>query len=238
MAYNRSIVLGLLASGLLLARSGLVAVAEEKVRLEDPPAQPADAGTPDLATQLKGLPDGVLLVKTNPDGSFKSLVVKATVEIEDVLGDAKGKRLAERDAKTQCKKALSQWLKEECVFTEASNATRSIITNGEKATDAAGNAVKLVKQKGVEVKVFTDTDGSFSKACLSGLITLQTQVSGDQKNFSLVMGLSQKTLSQAAAVKNVLDHGGNPAGQTTPKPSDPGTDGGTVKTNPEAKEFQ
>ena len=36
---------------------------------------------PNFAEELGKLPDGVLKVKTNPDGSFKSLIVKATVEI-------------------------------------------------------------------------------------------------------------------------------------------------------------
>src|SRR3989338_4838914 len=52
--------------------------AGDKVALEEPKN---DA----LFEELKSMPDGVLKVKTNEDGSFKSLVVKATVEIEDSL---------------------------------------------------------------------------------------------------------------------------------------------------------
>ncbi len=242
MMYRYCFAFGMLSAALLIGQAG----AEDKIPLGEPSTQPASnvpAPATDLASELKGLPDGVLLVKTNPDGSFKSLVVKATVEIEDVLGGAKGKRLAERDANTQCKKALSQWLDENCVFTEASNSTRSIVTKGDKSTDAAGNVVKLVKQEGTEVKTFVDTDGSYSKAVLRGLIVLQTQVSDDQKTFSLVVGLSQKTLTQAQRVRDAIERSGNPAagassGANQNGPADDGKAAPETRTNPEADDFK
>src|SRR5947208_2372707 len=56
--------------------------AEDKVALEQPKQE-------DFVTQLKDLPDGILRIKTNDDGSFRSLVVKATVEIEGSLSATK-----------------------------------------------------------------------------------------------------------------------------------------------------
>jgi len=238
MASKYFLAFGMLSAAVFIAQ----ARAQDKVPLGEPSTQPAAAQ--DLASELKGLPDGVLLVKSNPDGSFKSRVVKATVEIEDVLGGTKGKRLAERDANTQCKKALSQWLDENCVFTEASNATRSIITKGDKSTDAAGNVVKLVTQQGTEVKTLVDTDGSFSKAVLRGLIVLQSQVSDDQKTFSLVMGLSQKTLTQAQGVRDAIERSGNPTAGATASgpnqngPADDSKPAPETKTNPAADDFK
>jgi hypothetical protein len=124
----------------------------------------------DLAKELAGMPDGVLKVKTHEDGSFKSLVVKATVEIEDVLGGDKGKRLARKDAEIQCKRALSQWLNESCTFVETSNKTTTIITKGDSSQDAAGNKVTLRTQEGSETKTFTESHESMSEAVLRGLI--------------------------------------------------------------------
>ena len=76
--------------GILLA--GIVSLqafdlgAQEKIDLQEPKQ-------PDLLQELKDAPDGVLRVKANADSSFGSLVVKATVEIEDVLSAQKGKQL-------------------------------------------------------------------------------------------------------------------------------------------------
>src|SRR4051812_18559397 len=99
-----------LVSSLFTPLAPLVAE-EPKVRLEDP-------SQPDLMAELKAAPDGVLRVRTNGDGTFKSLVVKSTVEIESVLGASKGKQLAGKEAEVQCKRKLAQWLNENCVFAE------------------------------------------------------------------------------------------------------------------------
>ena len=63
----------------------------QKVQLEEPKSASVDK-------EIKELPDGILKVKTNPDGSFKSLIVKATAEIEDALGAQKAKRFGRKEA--------------------------------------------------------------------------------------------------------------------------------------------
>ena len=98
---------------------------DDKVQLEEPKSVPVDK-------EIRDLPDGVLKVKTNPDGTFKSLIVKATVEIEDILGAQKGKRQARKDAELLCKRHLSQWLKDNCAFAEAQTRVTTIITKGER----------------------------------------------------------------------------------------------------------
>ena len=102
--------------------------------------------------EIRDLPDGVLKVKTNPDGSFKSLIVKATVEVEDVLGGQKGKRLARSEAEVRCKRLLSQWLKDNCAFAETQTKVTTIVTKGESSKDAAGNKVAIRNQKAEEIK--------------------------------------------------------------------------------------
>lgn len=209
-----------------------------KVALDEPKAS-------DLATQLKDMPDGVLKVKTNDDGSFKSLVVKSTVEIEDVLGGEKGKRMARKEAEIQCKRSLSQWLDENCVFVEGSDKSTSIITKGESSKDAAGNTVKIRSQEGKEIKAMTENHASLSKATLRGMIVLHSAVTeSTPPQYELIMGLSQDTLAQAASVKATLSGETKPLAQpptaaekaTAASPADD-TPKPEKKTNPDAKDF-
>ena len=215
-----------------------------KVALE-PPKTVADGQPIKVAQELKGMPDGVLKVQANADGSFKSLIVKATVEIEDVLGADKGVRLARKEAEIQAKRSLSQWLTDNCVFAEAANKTTVITTKGDSSKDAAGNKVTLRTQKGVEVKVVTEGYAAYSASCLRGLIVLQSEVTADASpRYVLIMGLSQKTMDQAVAAKTALSNTSGTAGNAVP-PGDPKTVPGKnsdtpapeVKTNAEAEEF-
>jgi len=199
---------------LLLPLAAPHLMAQEKVTLEEPKA-------PDLLADLKEAPDGVLRVKNNPDGSFKSMVVKASVEIEDVLGAQKGKQLARNEAEVQCKKHLSQWLSENFVFAEASNKTVTIQTKGESAKDAAGNTVKVRSQQGQEFKVLTESHASLSQAALKGLIVVSSDVLKSGEEFVLVMALTQKSLNQSGTVADAL------AGRT-PSPLGSTGDAGTA----------
>ena len=193
--------------------------AQEKIELQEPKQ-------PELLQELKDAPDGVLRVKPNEDGSFRSLVVKATVEIEDVLGAQKGKRLARQEAEIQCKKHLTQWLDEYCVFVEGSNRTVTIQTKGESARDAAGNIVKLRSQEGQESKSFTESHTSFSQAALKGLTVVSSEVPPGGQELTLFMALTQKSLNQTAAVAKALS-GSTPS---------PGTSGSQDdRPNPETK---
>jgi len=220
--------------------------AEDKVPLGEPGAgaSAGQAKTADLMAELKGLPDGVLKVKTNTDGSFKSLVVKATVEIQDALGGQKGKRLAHKDAEMQCKRMLAQWLGENCTFLEGTSNNVLFVTKGESAKDAAGNVVSIRKQEGTEYKAMTENSVSVTQKVLSGLITLQSEVTADkQPEYVLILGLSQDSLKQAGAVKDALS--GAPKSEPAPeaegaakKPA-PESDNAPAetKTNPLAKDF-
>ena len=193
--------------------------AQEKIDLQEPKQ-------PELLQELKDAPDGVLRVKANADSSFRSLVVKATVEIEDVLGAQKGKQLARQEAEIQCKKHLAQWLDENCIFVEGSNHTVTIQTKGESARDAAGNTVKLRSQEGQEAKSFTESHTSFSQAALKGLIVLSSEISPGGQELTLLMALTQKSLNQTTAVAKALS-GSRPIPGTSESETD--------RPNPESK---
>jgi hypothetical protein len=173
------------------------------LRSEDPPkVQLEESKQPDLLAELKEAPDGVLRVKTNEDGSFKSLVVKATVEIEDALGGEKGKQYARKEAEIECKKHLAQWLNENCEFVEASNKTVSFQTKGESTKDAAGNTVKVRSQQGQESKVLTESHASLAEASLKGLEKVSETV--EDTEFVTIMALKQSAIAQSAAVRSAL----------------------------------
>jgi hypothetical protein len=223
-----------LTLALAMLVSGLVApvfCAEEKVPLEEPKQ-------PDLIASLHGQPDGVLSVKTNDDGSFKSLVVKASVEIEDALGAQKGKQLARKEAETKCKQALSKWLEEYCTFAETGNKVTTIVTKGESAKDAAGNVVKLRNQQGTETKTVTETSGSLSAAVLRGMIVLTSEVTdAKEPEYILVMGISQETMKQAGMVAKALATKSSSAASGAKAAADPGRPAAEKKVNPAAAGF-
>jgi hypothetical protein len=208
----------LLAAVVCLQASGLHA--QDKVILQEP-------NQPELLQKLKAEPDGVLWVKTNEDGSFKSLVVKAKVAIEEVLGAQEGEQLASHEAEIQCKKYLAQWLKEDMAFVEGDNNTLNIVTKDELAKDAAGNAVKLRSSQSLRTHLVSASETSVSQAALKGLIVVSSEVSQTGQQFTLIMALTQKSLNQAAAVAKAL------SGST---PNKPGTSGSeTDRPNPEIK---
>jgi hypothetical protein len=187
----------------------------------------------ELLQELKDDPDGVLRVKTNEDGSFRSLVVKATVEIDDVLGAQKGKRQARQEAEIQCKKHLAQWLDENCSFVEGSNRTTTIQTKGQSTKDAAGNIVKIRSQGGQESKLDTESHASFSQAALKGLIAVGSEISPGGQELTLMMALTQKSLNQTATVEKALSGSSPTPGGSSPTPGTSGSE--TDRPNPEIK---
>jgi|GEM_PF-1349757 len=240
---RQTIIVGVLASLVTLASQ---AWSEDKVPAENPgtPSAPTAAPALSLIDSVKDAPDGVLLVKTNDDGGFKSLVVKATVEIDTVLGAAKGKRAAQKEAQMQCKKYLTQWLNEQVVFVENNAKVVTIETKGDESIDAAGNKVKIRNTKGTETKVSIETSASIAAACLTGLVALYSEVTpGKDSEYTMVLGLSQKNIESAAKVrdslKNSLEGGGNTGGGNKNPGGNGGDDSpkGEKKVNPEADEF-
>ncbi len=183
---------------LLLPLAAPRLVAQEKVTLEEPKA-------PDILAELENSPDGVLRVRLTDGGVFKSLVVKATVPIEDVLGPQKGKALARKEAEIQCKRALATFFKEQCVFTQSSNNTLTIQSKNESSKDAAGNKVKIGSSQSQESKVLTDTSDAVAHRAISGLMTVHTSVDQKGETFTLVMALTQKSLNSARIVADALD---------------------------------
>lgn len=207
------------ATAALLGAFSLTIAQAEKVPLEEP------APGAELAAEMRDLPDGINRVRVDPDGAFKSLVVKATVEIDTVLGAAKGKQIALKEAQTRCKAELARWLEEHCVFAETQNKVTTIITKGEEARDAAGNVVKLRSQEGKEWKVFTESAASHAEAVLRGLITLSAEVSDEnEQELALIMGLSQENMDKAAAVSSALSGNTGAPKPKSPNPSPAPTD--------------
>ncbi len=203
---------------------------QEKVVLEEPKQ-------PDLAAELAKQPDGVLNVKTNEDGGFKSLVVKATVEIEDVLGAAKGKQLARKEAEVKCKQALAKFLQEDFVMAEGANNSTVIETRGDSSKDAAGNTVKVRTQKGTEIKARTEISASKAQAIIKGMIVLHSAVTDTKEpEYVLIMGINQTTMSQAVAVAAALSGNGSSARNGT-KQNESGKPDAESKTNPAIKGF-
>lgn len=218
----------------LLAVSASVGSAQQKVGLEPPKEG-------DLVKELSNSPDGVLRVRTNEDGTFRSLVVRSTVEIEDVLGAAKGKMIAHKEAEAKCKATLAKWLEENCLAAESTAKGMMIVTKGESTTDAAGNKVVIKSQKATETKLLGEMTASKAQAVLRGLIVLQSEVTADKEPmYVLILGLSQENMTQAAAVAGALadpNGGERSGGGAVKKPALAEAPAPEVKTNPEAKGF-
>jgi TIR domain len=168
-----------------------------------------------LLSELKGSPDGVLRVKTNEDGSFKSLVVKASVGIG---GAEKDKRIVQNEVEVEGKKYLAEWLKENCIFVRTSNDMVTIQTKGESARDAAGKTVKVRNPQGQEFELLTETSATLAEAALKGLFVVSSEV--EDTRFVLLMALTEKSLDQGGALAKALTaHPASPEKTGLPTPS-------------------
>jgi hypothetical protein len=170
--------------------------------LSPPISARLDSKQKGLLSELKGSPDGVLRVKTNEIGSFKSLVVKASVEIDNVSGADKDKQVAQNEAEAEAKKYLAQWLKENCVFVVTTAEMVTIQTNGKTTRDAAGNAVELRNPQGRESKLLTETSALLAEAALKELSLVSSEV--EDTRFVLLMALTQKSLDQNGSLAKAL----------------------------------
>lgn len=210
--------------------------AEEKISLEQPKGG-------DWIAELRNLPDGVVRDKKNDDGSLKSIVVKATVEIEDALGASKGKQIAHKEAEAKCKQALVKHLKEHFATSENKKHEVVLVSKGESTKDAAGNKVNARNQQGTETKTFTDISEDSAQGILRGLIVLQSEVTaGKDPEYVLIMGLSQESMNTAAAVSDALskpNRNDSSAGREKKQNASAGGDAPApeIKTNPAAKGF-
>jgi hypothetical protein len=132
------------------------------------------------AKSVAEIPDGVSHVKTNPDGSLKSLLVKATVERDPEIPPSKRTRDARDTVNQECRSALTKWLLESGRFYREANGTVVFFPSSEKpATPANSTLIEGTEARPLAI------------ACGSKLLELasQREGTGSEDNYVAVMGL-------------------------------------------------
>ncbi|MCC6699652.1 MAG: hypothetical protein IT365_28770 [Candidatus Hydrogenedentes bacterium] len=165
----------------------------------------AYAGAQDAASaaaKVGSLPAGVSSVKANPDGTFKSLVVKATVEVDPDAGKARASKAARDEARTQCIAELSQWIKQNCEVLVTPEGTPTLVTKGEGGKDAAGAPVQLKKPAGKELTAATGDLERVVSLLSRRLVSLHSESVGAGNQRTVVMGLSQEQLNSPEVLKS------------------------------------
>lgn len=175
-----------------------------------PPESPAKQVQPaaefkinERAAGFAKLPDGVVKVCNNPDGSFKYLVVKASAELDAESDGAQGKMIAQSKTETQCRHDLAKFMDRYITFGKKSDGSYTIVTKGEEIKDAAGNTVTIRHPEGTEAQESKESDAEFAEKIVRKIIILDTFVDNDN-TYTLIMGMSQETIDQALGVKKEL----------------------------------
>ncbi len=123
------------------------------------------------------LPDGISHVKTNPDGTLKSFIVKATVPVE--TGGRQAERTARGDARVACSSLAAEWLKKSGVFYQRGEDEVAYLVK--ESGKGAPEGLSQVENKGT----------ALANASGSKMVTLVSEFQGDDQNqtYVLVMGL-------------------------------------------------
>jgi len=158
--------------------------------------QTEDLKSPALFAEIKGLPDGILRVKTNADGSFQSLLAKATIKTGTVPGGQKDIKALRGVAEPECKKYFKKWLEEYCVILKGTDKTVTLETKVDGCKDAPGNLVKIVRPQGQEFKAITVQPDMSAK----GLSAAGKELTKDGLEFVFVMYMTTKTLTDIVAM--------------------------------------
>jgi len=149
------------------------------------------------AEDAKNMPAGVGRVKYNDDGSLKSLCIKATVPVDDILGVAEGKSMARTEADMEAKKLLSKWMNEEFVAADASGKETKIFTKSAKTADGKKKEVSAE-----QTKIMSNMKQSLTASLLKGIKPIFSDLvpmEDGESEYSVIMVMDTKDV--AAALK-------------------------------------
>ncbi len=195
-------------------------------------ALPARADdTKKAMAKIATLGPGVHAIKTDKQGRIVSCVVVGQARISTVLGKSKGLQVARDKARLDASVQYTKWLNENVSVFESSEDETILFLEGHEANDE-----KALKESGKAVEKTTKKMQSISQGLVRGLQVLHTEVSGDDKTFTIVMGWDAKT---AAKVKGIAeaDDGKPDEPAKTPRSKKPDQIEDRSVTSPDAKKF-
>lgn len=181
--------------------------------------------------KIATLGPGVHAIKTDKKGRIVSCVVVGQARISTVLGKSKGLQVARDKARLDASAQYAKWLNEKVSVLESSEDETILFLEGNQENDAAA-----MKESGKAVEKTTKKMQSISQGLVRGLQVLHTEVSGDDKTFTIVMGWDAKT---AAKVKTIAeaDEGNSDEPVKKPKSKKPDQIEDKSVTSPDAKKF-
>lgn len=143
----------------------------------------------DALNAASGLPDGVSSVKTNPDGTLKSLVVKVTVPIEEESRH-KAEHVALDTARGMCGEQVANWLASSGSFYERDGGIAYFVTSaGKQAPEGSATL-------GADTARVTAASGKQLVRLFSEEIKL-----ADEPHLLVVMGLLADSIPTPAELK-------------------------------------
>lgn len=134
-------------------------------------------------------PSGVE-VRFNEDGEVKSLL--ATADADYKFGDSKDIKQATQKATMRAKANLSKFLQEEVSTSEVQEEITTTISSD--SSEGESSAIRDSVEK------FAETVSVESKALLSGVVVLKSEVLKDDKMVRVTVGLKEQTINAAAAM--------------------------------------
>ncbi|GMV91537.1 MAG: hypothetical protein AMXMBFR82_13150 [Candidatus Hydrogenedentota bacterium] len=152
-----------------------------------------DSDALDAATAL---PDGVSNVKTNPDGTLKSLVVKVIVPIEEDERN-KAERVASDTARGLCRDHVAQWLASSGSFYERDGGIAYLVTSAGKQAPEGTTTL------GADASRVSVASGNKLVRLVSEEVKLE-----DKPNLIVVMGLLADAIPTLAELRAADDKPG------------------------------
>lgn len=163
------------------------------------------------ASAAADLPDGVSNVKTNDNGSLKSLVVKAVAPLNEEEEGSRAARAAADTARQRCRDNITAWLAASGSFYQGSSEELVYLVS-EAGKEAPAGLAKIGQESAKLVS-----------ACGQELVTLHRETIGDgqDRQVVLVMGLLADRIPTLAELRRQAEDDGEPRQARRLRPSGP-----------------
>jgi hypothetical protein len=138
-----------------------------------------------------------------------------------VLGAAKGKEVARQRAELNAKAALVKWLGEKVAIHQKTEDETILFLEGE---EGKGKDKDTIKESGKSIEKTEKTIQSVASSMLRGMKIVHVEISGEEKNYTLVMKWDVKGSNAAKELSDELNQGKNRDEKTGTAPSKKITD--------------
>jgi hypothetical protein len=202
----------------MIATAAALLLSTAAVRAEEGKKPKKDDDADKVVSKLIQLGSGVHKVKTDDQGRIQSCVIVGQSRISTALGKAKGLEVARQRAQLSASAEFVKWLKEKVEVHQKSEDETILFIEGSE-----GNDKDALRESGKAVEKTTQKIEVTAKGLARGFQVLGTDVSDEDKTYTVVIGWSAKAAAGTKKVSKELEDDGDA------KDKEPGKDDGDPK---------